>query len=107
MFSTNSMRLAQSKIRRKKNVKKGIQFCLMVCGASGTGKTINSVLIGYQTHFSQVEPHSSTPSVAREFFSPKMPTTQPMPTWRKESGLNLSQSVGGRENRHDLVARAV
>ena len=24
-------------IRRKKNVKKGIQFCLMVCGASGTG----------------------------------------------------------------------
>jgi septin family protein len=25
------------KIRRKKNVKKGIQFCLMVCGASGTG----------------------------------------------------------------------
>ncbi|KAJ5689481.1 hypothetical protein N7462_003873 [Penicillium macrosclerotiorum] len=27
------------KIRRKKNVKKGIQFCLMVCGASGTGRT--------------------------------------------------------------------
>ncbi|KAL1974602.1 hypothetical protein VTN31DRAFT_4806 [Thermomyces dupontii] len=26
-------------IRRKKNVKKGIQFCLMVCGASGTGRT--------------------------------------------------------------------
>jgi len=26
------------KIRRKKNVKKGIQFCIMVCGASGTGK---------------------------------------------------------------------
>lgn len=26
-------------IRRKKNVKKGIQFCLMVCGASGTGKS--------------------------------------------------------------------
>ncbi|EEY18733.1 cell division control protein [Verticillium alfalfae VaMs.102] len=25
--------------RRKKNVKKGIQFCLMVCGASGTGRT--------------------------------------------------------------------
>lgn len=24
-------------IRRKKNVKKGIQFCLMACGASGTG----------------------------------------------------------------------
>ncbi|KDN59833.1 putative septin [Colletotrichum sublineola] len=24
-------------MRRKKNVKKGIQFCLMVCGASGTG----------------------------------------------------------------------
>jgi len=30
-------RLLQIKIRRKKNVKKGIQFCLMVCGASGTG----------------------------------------------------------------------
>ncbi|KAI9667156.1 MAG: hypothetical protein M1831_001333 [Alyxoria varia] len=27
------------KIRRKKNVKKGIQFCLMVCGSSGTGRT--------------------------------------------------------------------
>ncbi|KAF2431528.1 Septin [Tothia fuscella] len=30
---------ALGKIRRKKNVKKGIQFCLMVCGASGTGRT--------------------------------------------------------------------
>ncbi|KAI4592095.1 hypothetical protein KJ359_011886 [Pestalotiopsis sp. 9143b] len=29
----------QKMIRRKKNVKKGIQFCLMVCGASGTGRT--------------------------------------------------------------------
>ncbi|RMJ27380.1 hypothetical protein PHISP_01760 [Aspergillus sp. HF37] len=27
------------KLRRKKNVKKGVQFCLMVCGASGTGRT--------------------------------------------------------------------
>ncbi|KAF1354950.1 Septin-domain-containing protein [Delphinella strobiligena] len=27
------------KMRRKKNVKKGIQFCIMVCGASGTGRT--------------------------------------------------------------------
>lgn len=27
------------KTRKKKNVKKGIQFCLMVCGASGTGRT--------------------------------------------------------------------
>ncbi|MCJ1327939.1 hypothetical protein MMC10_004614 [Thelotrema lepadinum] len=26
-------------MRRKKNFKKGIQFCLMVCGASGTGRT--------------------------------------------------------------------
>ena len=25
-------------MRRKKNFKKGIQFCLMVCGASGTGR---------------------------------------------------------------------
>jgi cell division control protein 11 len=30
---------AQKMIRRKKNVKKGIQFCLMVCGASGTGES--------------------------------------------------------------------
>lgn len=29
----------QVKMRKKKNVKKGIQFCLMVCGASGTGRT--------------------------------------------------------------------
>ncbi|MCJ1290442.1 hypothetical protein MMC34_001980 [Xylographa carneopallida] len=27
------------KMRRKKNFKKGISFCLMVCGASGTGRT--------------------------------------------------------------------
>jgi septin family protein len=32
----------QSQIRRKKNVKKGIQFCLMVCGASGTGECENT-----------------------------------------------------------------
>lgn len=31
------MMRSQKMIRRKKNVKKGIQFCLMVCGASGTG----------------------------------------------------------------------
>lgn len=31
---------SQIKMRRKKNVKKGIQFCLMVCGASGTGMFI-------------------------------------------------------------------
>lgn len=29
----------QIKMRKKKTVKKGIQFCLMVCGASGTGRT--------------------------------------------------------------------
>ncbi|KAF7672894.1 neuronal-specific septin-3, partial [Alternaria burnsii] len=33
------MSSALNKTRRKKNVKKGIQFCLMVCGASGTGRT--------------------------------------------------------------------
>ncbi|KAH8423459.1 Cell division control protein 11 [Aspergillus melleus] len=31
------MSSALNALRRKKNVKKGIQFCLMVCGASGTG----------------------------------------------------------------------
>ncbi|KAJ5775622.1 uncharacterized protein N7511_000633 [Penicillium nucicola] len=34
-----SSALNAMKIRRKKNVKKGIQFCVMVCGASGTGRT--------------------------------------------------------------------
>ena len=33
-MSSNMMRM-----RKKKSVKKGIQFCLMVCGASGTGRT--------------------------------------------------------------------
>ncbi|KAK4542462.1 hypothetical protein LTR36_006714 [Oleoguttula mirabilis] len=36
-MSSHSM--SAIKLRRKKNVKKGIQFCLMVCGASGTGRT--------------------------------------------------------------------
>jgi cell division control protein 11 len=33
------MSSATKMMRKKKNVKKGIQFCLMVCGASGTGRT--------------------------------------------------------------------
>ncbi|EMC93864.1 hypothetical protein BAUCODRAFT_141284 [Baudoinia panamericana UAMH 10762] len=37
MMSSNSS--GALRLRRKKNVKKGIQFCLMVCGASGTGRT--------------------------------------------------------------------
>ncbi|GAB7359620.1 hypothetical protein MBLNU230_g6803t1 [Neophaeotheca triangularis] len=35
----SSSAMSQSRFRKKKNVKKGIQFCLMVCGASGTGRT--------------------------------------------------------------------
>ena len=35
--SSHANCLLQKMIRKKKNVKKGIQFCLMVCGASGTG----------------------------------------------------------------------
>jgi len=31
-----------NKVRRKKQMKKGIQFCLMVCGASGTGMLARS-----------------------------------------------------------------
>jgi hypothetical protein len=38
-IGTSADRLQALKTRRKKNVKKGIQFCLMVCGASGTGRT--------------------------------------------------------------------
>ena len=30
------------KMRRKKNVKKGVLFSLMVCGASGTGKSFGA-----------------------------------------------------------------
>ena len=30
--------MTQPQSGRKKNVKKGIQFCIMVCGASGTGE---------------------------------------------------------------------
>lgn len=37
MTTTTLTRRQMLKTRRKKNVKKGIQFCLMVCGASGTG----------------------------------------------------------------------
>lgn len=35
------------KTRRKKNVKKGIQFCLMVCGASGTGTWPSAALLSH------------------------------------------------------------
>jgi len=38
-LSTMSTSTSALRLRRKKNVKKGIQFCLMVCGASGTGRT--------------------------------------------------------------------
>jgi septin family protein len=37
MFATDKARSSQMKIRKKKNVKKGVLFSLMVCGASGTG----------------------------------------------------------------------
>jgi len=33
------MLMTKARIRKKKNVKKGIQFSLMVCGVSGTGRT--------------------------------------------------------------------
>ena len=38
----------QIKMRRKKNVKKGIQFCMMVCGASGTGELYHYSVIRRQ-----------------------------------------------------------
>lgn len=38
-FGMSSNFMPGPKMRRKKNAKKGIQFCLMVCGASGTGRT--------------------------------------------------------------------
>lgn len=35
----SAQNMTAMKLRKKKNVKKGIQFCLMVCGTSGTGRT--------------------------------------------------------------------
>lgn len=40
----------QKMIRRKKNVKKGIQFCLMVCGASGTGTASQPFSLSPRAH---------------------------------------------------------
>jgi len=51
-----------NKTRRKKNFKKGIQFCLMVCGASGTGRTtFVNTLCGQQvlTHKDSDDPSSA------------------------------------------------
>lgn len=53
---------ALNKTRRKKNVKKGIQFCLMVCGASGTGRTtFVNTLCGQQvlTHKESDDPSAA------------------------------------------------
>jgi len=36
--NADSSAVSQIKARKKKNVKKGIQFSLMVCGQSGTGE---------------------------------------------------------------------
>lgn len=47
---------SQKMMRRKKNVKKGIQFCLMVCGASGTGTTLASRVQAFQTPMSSLYP---------------------------------------------------
>lgn len=47
-------------MRRKKHVKKGVQFTMMVCGASGTGRTsFVNTLCGQQ-----VLAHESTPKVS-------------------------------------------
>ncbi|KAK5682225.1 Cell division control protein 11 [Elasticomyces elasticus] len=57
-MSTSALRL-----RKKKNVKKGIQFCLMVCGASGTGRT---TFVNTLCNRSVLSPHPNLddPSVA-------------------------------------------
>jgi septin family protein len=76
------MRVAQSKIRRKKNVKKGIQFSMMVCGASGTGMFVSS-FSNFNSDHLQAAPPLSTPSAADESFNPKTQMMQPMPILRK------------------------
>ena len=57
------------KMRRKKNFKRGIQFSLMVCGASGTGNFIPlNQLLFIRAYFCnlEVEPLSSIPFAGKE-----------------------------------------
>jgi cell division control protein 11 len=80
----------QIKIRRKKNVKKGIQFCLMVCGASGTG-TSKYGYTAFQllTCSLQAELPLSTPFAERKFSKEKMPMMRQTRTSRKVSESSL------------------
>jgi cell division control protein 11 len=64
----------QKMIRRKKNVKKGIQFCLMVCGASGTGMYSNPssqplyLVLPRPSCFTSVGPNTDPSSTGRTTF---------------------------------------
>ena len=72
-------------MRRKKNVKKGIQFCLMVCGASGTGTP------PYLATISPSATHEMFQGVlllsilfaVNGYFIAKIPMIQPMRTWKR------------------------
>lgn len=84
------------KTRRKKNVKKGIQFCLMVCGASGTGTLPRHRYVPNactnQRHL-QAEQPSSTLCVASQYSSTRSQMIPPLPTRKRALRSSQSQSV--------------
>lgn len=92
--------MSQKVIRRKKNVKKGIQFCLMVCGASGTGMAtvlfIRDALRGRTSRLTaslQAGPPSSTRSAASLSSSIRKPTMLPTRTSKRASRSSLLRLV--------------
>lgn len=78
--------LRQKMFRRKKNAKKGIQFSLMVCGASGTGPSDaaspTEPRVQWLTIF-QAGPRLSTCCVAKTFCHTRNPMTRRRRTWSK------------------------
>ncbi|KAF3033631.1 hypothetical protein E8E12_004091 [Didymella heteroderae] len=76
------------KTRRKKNVKKGIQFCLMVCGASGTGRTTFVNTLCGQSVLEHKE--SDDPSTAHVEEGVKI---QPVTVELDEEGTRISLTI--------------
>ena len=90
------------KMRRKKNVKKGVLFSLMVCGASGTGRLNMNVSKEPVVDRSKVAQLLSTPSVGSRSYTQKTQMTQPMLISKKASGSSQSQLV--RASHHNYLA---
>lgn len=94
----SSANMSAIKLRRKKNVKKGIQFCLMVCGASGTGRTtfVNTLcgrpVLGANSSGSSSYRDYDDPSTAHEEDSVKIkPVTVELEL--DEEGTRISLTV--------------